>query len=41
MEEPHFDIFIDDTDIIAGATEIVRRIRPLWQADGISHKVLN
>lgn len=39
--EPHFDIFIDENDIISGAKEIVKRLRPSWSNEQLSHKVIS
>ncbi|XP_058800779.1 ethanolamine kinase 1 [Phymastichus coffea] len=39
MEEPHFDVCISDDNLITGAIEIVKRIRPSWSIDHLSHKV--
>ena len=39
IEEPHYDISINEYDIINGAKEIVKRIRPSWPNDQLLHKV--
>ncbi|XP_016836805.2 ethanolamine kinase 1 [Nasonia vitripennis] len=36
--EPHFDIFINENEIISGAKEIVKRLRPSWSSEQLSHK---
>jgi hypothetical protein len=37
--EPHFDICINENDIITGAKEIVKCLRPSWPSDQLLHKV--
>lgn len=39
-EEPHFNITINENDVIAGAKQIVSHLRPSWPSDQLSHKVL-
>lgn len=38
-EEPHFDITINENEIIDGAKEIVTKIRPSWPLDKLHFKV--
>ncbi|XP_014236321.1 ethanolamine kinase 1 [Trichogramma pretiosum] len=38
-KEPHFDITIDEKDLISGAKKIVKNLRPSWQDDKLSHKM--
>ncbi|XP_012280009.1 ethanolamine kinase isoform X2 [Orussus abietinus] len=37
--EPHLDITIDDNDIIKGATDVVKSIRPSWSVDKLQFKL--
>ena len=39
-QEPHFDIWIDENDIINGAKEVVKRLRSAWSSDNLSYKVI-
>ena len=37
--EPHIDITIEENEVIKGATEIVKIIRPTWPAAQLLFKV--
>lgn len=37
--EPHIDITIDENEVIKGATEIIKTIRPTWPIDQLLFKV--
>ncbi|XP_011501489.1 PREDICTED: ethanolamine kinase 1 [Ceratosolen solmsi marchali] len=39
MIEPHLDICVDENDIISGAKEIVKHLRPSWPSDQLLYKV--
>lgn len=38
-QEPHIDITLKEDDIVRGAIEIVRTIRPYWSKDEFHYKV--
>lgn len=40
-EEPHFDITVDENEIINGAKEIIKKLRPTWPSDKLHFKVIN
>ncbi|XP_031836539.1 ethanolamine kinase 1 isoform X1 [Nomia melanderi] len=37
--EPHLDITVDENEIISGAIEIIKRIRPTWPLNNLQFKV--
>ncbi|XP_014212570.1 ethanolamine kinase 1 [Copidosoma floridanum] len=39
IKEPHFSISICENDIINGAMEIVKLLRPMWPSDQLLHKI--
>lgn len=38
--EPHIDVTIDENEVIKGATEIIKTIRPNWPIDQLLFKVI-
>lgn len=38
-EEQHLDITIDESEIVDGAKEIIKKIRPTWPLDKLHFKV--
>lgn len=38
-EEPYFDITIDENEIVDGAKEIIKKIRPTWPLDRLHFKI--
>lgn len=38
-EEPHYNLCIKENDIIAGAKEVVKLLRPSWPTQNLQHKV--
>ncbi|XP_078046171.1 ethanolamine kinase 1 [Augochlora pura] len=39
--EPHLDITIDENEIVDGAIEIIKKIRPTWHLDKLQFKIFN
>lgn len=39
-KEVHLDITVDENDLIKGATEVVKSIRPNWPVDQFQFKVI-
>lgn len=40
MNEEHFNITIDENEIIDGAKDIIKRIRPSWPFQQLQFKVI-
>lgn len=40
-EEPHLDVTINENEIVDGAKEVIKRIRPMWPLDKLNFKVTN
>lgn len=40
-EEPYFDVTIDENEIVDGAKEIIKKIRPTWPLEKLHFKVRN
>ncbi|XP_017875611.1 ethanolamine kinase [Ceratina calcarata] len=38
-KEPHLDITVDENEIVAGAKEIIKKIRPTWSLDKLNFKI--
>ncbi|XP_076179701.1 ethanolamine kinase 1 isoform X1 [Ptiloglossa arizonensis] len=38
-EEPHLDVTINENEIVDGAKEVIKRIRPMWPLDKLNFKI--
>lgn len=38
-KEPHLNITIDENEIVDGAKEVIKRIRPTWPLNNLHFKV--